>query len=385
MIIDKILDNWGVVKHFTYKIEKGDTPTLVADKLEMTLYELRIYHNFNCIKNEDVINADFPSHLEFLLLKPPVQKNDIDLEELKPIKVIFDKEFRIPFHHVIGKNSYMVLQTVESDEQLQTIKYKITVEYIKKDKNGYSLFEIDRISKVYLNNAQTDTIIDTLAEEVSSVLYPLQIVVNQEGEWVDIHNFDDIDERWIVIRKRILEKNDGEAINKYLNAVDSIFNDEQNLLQNLSDDWFLKVFFNGIHTNYTSNLFFIAETDFAITPKDDALIFKVTQKIDEYLNDTNMIVIEKKGTLLETSKETAFDKSNISGNYHSIYHLNPNTYTVESASLECDFSSDLTKKATVKIYNLNSEKVLASEQNHDFFVGETIKKESFFKNLFKLH
>lgn len=374
-----------MAKLFTYEIQKGDTPTSVAHKLEITLYELRLYHNFNCIEDCDVINADFPSHLQFVLLKPTQQQSEGEQENAKPIKVIFDNGFRIPFQNVRGKNSYMVLQTIEIDKQLQTIKYKVSVECITKDKNGYSLFEIDRVSNVYLNNAKTDTTIDTLAEEVSSILYPLLIVVNQEGEWIDIHNFNDIAERWIVKRKKILEKNEGEAINKYLNAVDSILNDVEHLMQNLSDDWFLKVFFNGIHTNYTSDLSFIAETDFAITPKDDALIFKVTQKIEKHLNDSNMIVIEKKGTLANISKETAIEKNIFSGNYHSIYHLNPNTYTIESASLECDIICDHSKKATVKIYNLNDRKVIASDQNQAFFVGETIKKESFFKDLFKLH
>lgn len=385
MIIDKILNEWGLIKHFSYRIQKGDTPTSVADKLEITLDELRFYHNFNCIEDRDVINADFPNHLQFLLLKPTKQESEVEQENTKPIKVIFDNKFRIPFQNVRGKNSYMVLQSIETYKQLQTIKYKIGVECIKKDKNGYSLFEIDRLSKIFLNNAQTTTILDTLAEEVSSVLYPLLIVVNQEGEWIDIHNFEDIGDRWIAKRKKILEKNEGETINKYLDAVDYILNDVGHLLQNLSDDWFLKVFFNGIHTTYTSNLSFLTETDFAITPKDEAKRFKVTQKVDEFLNDTNMIVIEKKGTLANTSKETGSEKNSFSGNYHSIYHLNPNTYNIENASLECDIICDLSKKATVKIYNLSNKKVTATEQNHDFFVGETTKKESFFKDLFKLH
>jgi hypothetical protein len=385
MTIGKILDNWGAVKHFTYKIQEGDTPILVADKLEITLDELRHYHNFNCIEDRDVINADFPSHLEFLLLKPTKQESNNEQENAKPTKVIFDNDFKIPFHNVRGKNSYMVLQTAESEKHLQTIKYKVSVEYIKKDKNGYSLFEIDRISKVYLNNVQVDTLTDVIAEEVSNVLYPLLIVVDPEGKWIDLHNFSAIRERWMAKRKLIVEKNESAAIHKYLNTIDSILNEEENLLQNLSDDWFLKVFFNGIHTTYTSDLSFTTAVDFAITPKDNALTFQVTQKIDEFLNDSNMVVIEKKGTLANTSQESAFEKNIFSGSYHSIYHLNPNTYSIENASLECDIIGELTKKATVKIYNLNDKKITASEQNHDFFVGETIKKESFFKDLFKLH
>ncbi|MDN3675010.1 hypothetical protein QWY99_18405 [Flavobacterium branchiarum] len=385
MIIEEIFDNYNKLKHFSYKIQKGDTPISVAKKLEITLYELRMYHNFNCIDDCDVINADFPTHLQFLLLKPTKLESDNEQENEKRIQVIFDEGFRIPFYNIRGKNTYMVLQTIENGTFLQTIKYEASVGYITRDTNGYSLFEIDRVSKVFLNNTATDTITDVLAEEVASVLYPLRIVVNQEGEWIDIYNYAVIIERWIAKRKKILESNEGEAINTYLNAVDSIFNDEEKLLQNLLGDWFLKVFFNGIHTTYTSDLSFTTTTKFAITPKDDALTFMVTQKIDEYLNDTNRIVIEKKGTLVNTTNETALEDNKISGNYHSVYHLNPNTYAIEGASLECDLTGDGTKKATVKIYNLNDKIVKAYEQNHEFFVGETIKKESFFKDLFKLH
>ncbi|WP_281632447.1 hypothetical protein [Flavobacterium luteolum] len=381
MIIGEILDKRGALKHFTYKIQKGDAPISVADKLGITLED----HNFNCIEDCDVINVDFPNHLEFLLLKPTKQESDNEKENVKPTKVIFDNGFKIPFYNVRGKNSYMVLQTIENNKHIQTIKYKVNVERITKDKNGYSLFEIDRISKVYLNNVQIEALTDIIAEEVSTVLYPLLIVVNPEGKWIDIHNFSAIRERWIAKRKSILEKNEGLAIHKYLDTIDSILNEEENLLHNLSDDWFLNVFFSGIHTTYTSDLSFITEADFAIAPKNDFIPFKVTQKIDEYLNDINMVVIEKKGTLLSTSKESALEKNTFSGNYHSIYHLNPNTYNIEGASLECGITGDLTKKATVKIYNLDDKKITASEQNHDFFVGETIKKESFFKDLFKLH
>ncbi|QLC64847.1 hypothetical protein LPB248_00700 [Flavobacterium sp. LPB0248] len=385
MIIGEILDKFGVVKYLTYKIQKEDTPVSVADKLGITLEELRYYHNFNCIEDCDVINADFPSHLELLLLKPTKQESDNEQENLQPTKVTFDNGFKIPFHNVRGKNSYMVLQTIENDKHIQTIKYKVSVERITKDKNGYSLFEIDRISKVYLNNAQIEALTDIIAEEVSNVLYPLLIVVNPEGKWIDIHNFSAIRERWIAKRKRIIEKNEGLAIHKYLDTIDSILNEEESLLHSLSDDWFLNVFFSGIHTTYTSDLSFITEADFAITPKNDFISFKVTQKIDEYLNDINMVVIEKKGTLLSTLKKSALEKNTFSGNYHSIYHLNPNTYNIEGASLECDIIGDFTKKATVKIYNLNDKKITASAQNHDFFIGETVKKESFFKDLFKLH
>lgn len=385
MIFGKVLDDLGLVKHLTYKIQKGDTPESVADKLKITLYELRVYHNFNCINDKDVINSYFPNHLEFLLVKPQIIESSNKEVEIKPIKVIFEEEFRIPFHYVVGKNSYNVFLSIENETKLQTVNYKVSVEFLKKDKNGYSLFEINRAPKVYVNNNITDKITDTLAEEVSTILYPLLIVVDQQGEWVDVYNFNDIVDRWTEKRKEIAENKGGSAINKYFNAVDLILSNSDNLLKNILDDWFLKLFFNGIHTSYTSNLSFTNQADFAITPKENPVKFNVTQKIHEHLNDANMIVIEKEGTLADLSQQTTFRNSTYSGNYHSIYHLNPNSYVVENASLECNILGDCNKKASVKIYNLNDRKIIASDQTKSFFVGETVKKGSFFKDLFKLH
>ncbi|MCP2029025.1 hypothetical protein L1276_004204 [Flavobacterium sp. HSC-32F16] len=385
MTLGKILNDFGEIKHFIYEIQKGDTPESVADKLEMTLYELRSYHNFNCIENIDVINAGFPSHLGFLLLNPKSTGSNKEQEELKPVKVVFDNEFTIPFSHVIGKNSYKVFLAVENDKQLQSVSYKVSVEFIKRDKNGYSLFEIDRVSKVFLNNNVIEKIVDTVAEEVSTILYPLLIVVNPEGKWVDIHNFNDIVERWTEKRKKIAETKEGIVINKYFNTVDFILENPDNLLKNVSDDWFLNMFFNGIHTGYTLNFSFTNQADFSLTPKDDVLLFNVTQKINEYLNDAGMIVIEKKGLLADWSEQTTPFNNISSGNYHSIHHLNPNSYAIENISLECDILGDYHKKVFVKIYNLNDTKIVPYNKKESFFVEEKKKKESFFKDLFKLH
>lgn len=385
MVFGEILDRSGKIEHLTYKIEKGETPTSVADKLDISLSELRHYHNFNCVEDRDVINAYFPSHLKFLLLKPTKPQYDSEQHETLPVKVIFDHNFKIPFHNVRGKSNYMVIQTLENNDQSQTIKYKASAECVKKDKNGYSLFEIDRISKVLVNNLEIQTVTDTIAEEVSKILYPLLIVVDQEGKWIDIHNSDEIAERWKIKRQNILDQNEGVAIKKYLNAVDSVLDNSEKLLKNLSDDWFLNVLFNGIHTTYTPNLSFATNVKINLTPSGDSEILKVTQKIDPYLNDQNLVVIEKIASLSDALKQTVFEKNNFYNNYHSIYHLNPNTYAVVNASLECETTGDLPKKVTIKIYDLEETKIIVSDQAQPFFVGETEKKESFFKDLFKLH
>ena len=111
MEIGQLLDDWGVLKHNTYMIQKGDSPESVSQKLKIPLYELRSYHNFSCTENADVINADFPHHLQYLLLNPSQFQNKV-VEEISAIAVHFENGFTIPFHHVWDKNSYMVFQWI---------------------------------------------------------------------------------------------------------------------------------------------------------------------------------------------------------------------------------------------------------------------------------
>ena len=55
--------------HHKYFIKEGDTFKSVSEELGIDWQTIRFYHNTHCIADEDVINADFPKHLKFLLLK----------------------------------------------------------------------------------------------------------------------------------------------------------------------------------------------------------------------------------------------------------------------------------------------------------------------------
>lgn len=56
-------------KFRTYKIKKGDTLESVARDLGVEAEDLRWYHNMYC-EIPDLIEADFKSYLEFLILGP---------------------------------------------------------------------------------------------------------------------------------------------------------------------------------------------------------------------------------------------------------------------------------------------------------------------------
>ncbi|MCV9929782.1 hypothetical protein OIU83_19125 [Flavobacterium sp. LS1R49] len=369
--------------HDKHSIKKGDTFESVAEELGIEWQTLRAYHNTHCVADADVINAYFPSHLKFLLLKPIRLQANGELEEEPLKKVIFNNSFRIPFNRAKVKKNYVVMYTMENGEQVNTIKYKASVNWVATDKNEYSFFEIDRQSNLCINDKEADTIAEKLSEQISSILYPLVIVVDQTGKWIDIHNFKIIQERWRTRKQNILGNNEGMTINKYLDFVDSMLVEKDNLLKNLLDDWFLTVLFNGIHTDHTSDLAFTTTVDFPIIPKEVPVKFEIIQKIEEYLNSANMLVIKRKGILADIANDIASTENPQLGNYYAIYHLNPNNYMIENVSLVCNIMLDNPKKVTIEIHNLNDSKVIVGGVSKSLFVAEEVKKESFLKGLFK--
>ncbi len=375
--------------HDKHPIKKGDTFKSVAEELGIEWQILRVYHNTHCIADADVINAYFPSHLKFLLLKPiKLQANgEPEKEPLK--KAIFSSDFIVPFHSVNGKNKYGVMYTIKNGNKVDTLKYEVSVNWVNTDKNGYSFFEIDRLSKVYINDIEADTIVDELAEKTSSVLYPLLIVVDKVGEWIDIHNFEEIKERWETIEAEILEAYPGEETEKYVALFDKNLRSEETLSLALSYDWFIRAFFNGIHTAYTSKLTFEGYTYFPFVAKSDDLIFDIEQTVDAYLDENHLLNIDLKGVLDDPRTKTDFEyeldlpisplvEQKAVGSYRAKYFLNPNNYTIQTLFIECDIALDVPHKFTVMVSNLN-EKENQSLVTNSLYVDEVKKEDSIFK------
>jgi hypothetical protein len=320
-------------------------------------------------------------------------------EELPKKPVTFaGGENELPFLPATLNNKYIAVYTIESGDTKHTLKEKILVKWLATDDNGYSFFEIDKLSNVYIDDTETDLIVDRLAEKTAAVFYPLIVVVNQKGKWVDIHNFESIKERWENTKKEILEEYEGEVIEESLAIYESQLTNKSAIVKALSSDWFLRAFFNGINTQYKKEFVFENEVYFPISKKTSDAKFTVTQQIEPYLDSYNLINITQTGTLTDTRTKEDFegdtdfpydtleieDPENAVGTYNSTYFLNPNNYCVESLFLECSIALNTTQKVTVTISNLNDNEEIRQHSKVSLFESEIEKKESLFKGVLRL-
>ena len=272
-------------KHLTYKIRKGDTLESVANALGIEAQELRRYHNIYC-EISDLIEADFKSHLEYLILAPEKIKGDA--VEKKPIKVSLGNDYRLPFSPEQMDESYKVKYTSEVGDEIDITEMKISVKWIAADINKYHLFEINRSSDIYINGKMPDTMMDGLAAKTAEVLYPLKIVVDEFGKWIDIYNYTEIENRWGKIKRGILDYYEGEVVEKYIEHVECTLESSERLLSSFRSDYFLRAFFNGIHVGYASDYEFEKDLSFPLQ-KETESVFRVQHKMSPNLDDAGIL------------------------------------------------------------------------------------------------
>lgn len=343
-------------KYKKYKIKKGDTLESISQTLEKPTHEVKSFHNIFCESN-DYISVEFPKNLKELFIYPEFNEKELTLIP----KVSFDEAYKLPLKPILEKMNYGVMYTIKSGDEENTVKFEVSITYKGKTSSNMHVFEVDRISKTFINDEEVNSIADELAVKTSAVLYPLELVVSNEGNWIAINNYKAINKRWSKIKEKVNDEYEGEWVEKYLLENEKMLENEDFLLNSLKKDWFLKSYFNSIYVYYSHKFKFQTNTTFPILPNCKGVSYDIEQKIEEYLDEYNLIRIEQKGELNEErSKEDLENEMDIpyygiidpnavraKGNYRSLYFLNGKTNFIESLFLECSIDVAVEKKVQV--------------------------------------
>lgn len=377
--------------YLTYKIKQGDTLLSVAKDLGIEPSLLRSYHNRFCPSLKDLIEADFPYHLEYIILAPQEPELTDDEKEKNRQKVIHNNgPIQVSLNNAQIDNSYGVVYTIENGEKINIIKQEMKVTWKAKSSNNFSFFEVSRIGNIYINDTKTITMAKEIAEKASAALYPIIVVVDENGEWVYIHNFSQIKERWVEAKKQINEYYKGEQVEKYFSIYDRNLEDSDTLYLSLSKDWFLNAFFNGIHVQYPSSLSIQKEIGFPIIAKTENLNYQVTQTIDDYLDVDNLLVIDINGKLNDERTKTDLERAltlpvkeyseqKATGEYRAKYFLDPLKHIPEAVFVSCTLGLDIPQKYSITISNLNDKEEMSAKPKPELFFDEIKPQKKWWK------
>ncbi|RNL69204.1 hypothetical protein ED312_22675 [Sinomicrobium pectinilyticum] len=343
-------------KYRTYKINEGDTLISVARALGITPQEAKRFHNVFS-SEDDLIDVDLPSHLRTLYVYPHIYEKVGD----NPAFVKFNYGYTLRFKPAEKPLNYGVMYTISSGEKEEnTLKYRVRVTFVKQDEKGY-VFEINRLSKTYVNDEEASEIADELAEKVSGAVYPLEVVIDEDGNWMDIANHPDIRKRWKQVKKRIFEEYDGAWVEQYVAESEASLVDKELLKKSLSGDWFLAAYFGQIYVDYTPGFVFENRVSFPVVPFIRPVKYTVKQEVKMLLDEYGLVQISQEGSVSDNRSKADLenrqnfphdalldpDSEKAEGTYKAKYFLNAGNNLIESLFLEC--SLQLEKRKEIKV------------------------------------
>lgn len=355
-------------EHLFYLIKEGDTLHSVAKKLNLNPLDVRHYHNIYA-EIDDLIQEDFPSHLKVLILQTEKDRleNKTKREEAEKIVTLKDSNYNLVFRPDETKKEYQVKYTIDNCGTVDIMKQIMSIKRLLTKETDYFYFEIDTVSKVYINGKEPNELALELAENASRILYPLQIVVNDYGKWRDIYNFNEVKNRWNIKKQELLAYYEGETTDQYIAIIDRTLQSKDALLSTLTSNWFLRAFFNGIHVDYTENLEIEKNIFFPMSSKIIEPRFLVKQKINSTLDENKKLIVEQKGILDDERSKIDFENESefpihamsnknslkANGSYKAKYFLNRNNHNIEKLTLECSMDIERTQSIKVEIIPSN--------------------------------
>lgn len=345
-----------------YIIKQGDTLESIVEKIGKDKDYVVRFHNMYA-KHEEIISVEFPKGLKQLYITP--QFSEKELDNIPKVNFIYDSK-------IDGKPSkikllYNVNNEITIGEEVIDLTYQMGVQFIEKIQEVF-LFEISKPNP--FEEVDDFNMMLELDNKIIEAIYPLQIYVNNLGQCTGIANFGTVKNRFQSVKVTTLDEFEGQDAIDTINFYQKCFENETQFKKVLENDIFLNTYFagiygyyNGVYDYFTKGYFYENSIDFPIIPNIKSAEYKIQNYIEPYLNDDNLIFIERVGALhdkralldLETKfnlpYHASFEKSNqkAEGTFNAKYTLDSKTHSIVSAKLECSIALNQERKIKCEI------------------------------------
>jgi hypothetical protein len=355
-----------------YKIKKGDTIQSITALFGVAEETWLRYHNRSC-RLDNVIRKKLPSHLEEIYLPPELWEKADELNSMPSVQELVEKKvnqkIQFGYDNTLTMKfcpdalHYGVMLALFNNDKVNTIKYEIGIRWIAKE-NLIHIIEINK-SNICINDQKPDLVADKLAVQTASAVYPLELIVTRANGIIGINNFEEIQKRWEISKKKIRDYNTGETLDKYLHLTEKTLTNETSLLKSLRNDWFIHSYFNNIYQTYGSQYSFtnIISAPFIFDAK--GVDYKIEQKIKERIDERGFIKIEMQGeycderSIVDLESGLSFAKYNsaekITGEYRAQYLLESRYHTIESYMLDSYLELNNSKKISIVVSQIKNK------------------------------
>jgi len=345
-------------KYNLHTVQKDETLKSIASLYGLDKDALKHFHNNHCaVKDMILININGQKEL-FIPRTAVADKNHL---------VQFGRGNSLTLLPIPSVRKYSVVITIEKGESKSELKYETSVRWLKTEK-GHHFFEIDRISKLYLNEEEVNEIADLLAYRTSKVLYPLQISTDEYGKFETVENAEVFSKRWPAVKEELYKELEGETVDEYCGKIEKVISQSESVNLYLKNDYFIRTLFFGIYQSFgkeyrTEMTETFPVVDNAIEPR-----YKIVLETDPLKGETGLITIEGSGKLYEERDIDDFIRRspfsliiedepimNEEGTFRLISYLKGETSLPESLYLECSIMLQEEKKISVSVSGIDNK------------------------------
>ncbi|WP_343522827.1 hypothetical protein [Pedobacter sp.] len=265
---------------------------------------------------------------------------------------------------------YGVLITFnEGEENSNEVKYEAKVTRLKPGTEGQPLFQIERVSDVFVNEMLPDLVADRLAYALGKVFYPLVITVDQNGGFQNIYNHQEILKRWPAVKKRVLDNFEGSLVEKYIERMEKQLINPDSIQLAFLNDWFIQAFFKPLYKEYGQHRITGSIYKFPLVKDFNVEGYITEEKLSGETNSFGAIELWHKG-VVKPLADDLYIANRAAGEYKGYYLLHPKYRRIISVVSDFSYGAPVGSKAKVKITVIPEDGL---EFDHDFELDTNVK------------
>lgn len=340
-----------------HTVQKNDTLKSIATLYGIDKDALKLFHN-NLCSVRDMVLIELTGQKEIFIPRAAVADQNK--------KVPLGRTNSLIFNPAKIYRKYGAVINIENGDHHNELKYEASVRWIRSE-NGLHYFEIDRISKLYLNEEEVNEIADMLAYQTSKVLYPLLISTDEQGKFKTVENLSVFKERWPGVKEEIYKEFEGETVDRYCRQIEKVLEAPETLNLYLKNDYFIRTLFYGIYQKFGENFNTEEIESFPITDNPIEPKYKIKLELDPLKDDHDLIRIDGTGKLHEERSVSDFMNGapfsmiiddddpliNHDGEFRMRYYLDEKTIFPASMYLESSIRLREEKKISVSIATIS--------------------------------
>lgn len=237
---------------FEYKIKKGDTLESIAKEYDITVDELKDFHNSHCGVASLIVTDRLPIQIDFVIINSKVAQKEV-LKSAKAGKIEFDKN---AIYRCKQLNITRIEEDIKSYSELKkefAVKYSINEKLVSVNLNDfYYEFNPPALSRVFDFISKVDYIRNDCIIELDD-LGRFSKIVNKDHQLDKWQHFKNVELNKIEFIKVIRESKPKEY-NKLLKQGDLQFSKEYNDENDFNRDLFYLILLDKYLINDIDNL-----------------------------------------------------------------------------------------------------------------------------------